>query len=249
MTATFFGYELVTAWCRQCLAWGGFDELTGPGGGPRLQFSGADGRGSAGSLRLWRAADPFDRMLHVRLGGEPVDTNLFFLFARSETVIPHFHGQVVQFGEDACVYNADLLPRLDPVDHPEYFRLAFEPLNRAYWKASQAPENACASAPANPAIAVYLSPWSLGAARPTDRAELQRVAAQIQAYLEHCLDLARSFDYPAPDAELMRARDRRHLTAFFDEGLDPRAWQGVRRLIGGAQTEQLRALLMQPLSD
>ncbi|RMF96528.1 MAG: hypothetical protein D6727_08060 [Gammaproteobacteria bacterium] len=249
MSIPAFAYEQVTDWCQHCQARGGFEELTGPGGGPYLRFSAADGDGNGGSLRLWRAAAPFDRMLHVRLGGEPVDTNLFFLFARSESVVPHFHGQVVQFGEDACVYNADLLPRLDPVDHPDYFRLAFEPLNMAYWKATQKPENACASAPANPAIAVYLSPWSIGAARPTDRAELERVAPQIQAYLDHCLDLASSLDYPAPDAELMRARDRRHLAAFFDERLDPRAWKGVRRLIGTDQTEQMRALLMQPLSD
>ena len=207
-----FGFEFVTALIERCASRLPFQERHGTDGGPLLRLTGAeDPDQSTGFLRLWTGVDPVDRMVHVRLKGDPADTQLFFLFAHPATVMPHFHGQVVQFGADACVYNADLLPRLDPVDHPDYYQAVFGPITKAYWRATQKAERACASAPANPAIATYLSPWSIGAARPTNRAELDEVGEQIHAYLDHWLELARSLDYPAPPAEQMIERDRRHL--------------------------------------
>ena len=245
-----FGAEFIQTILERCLAGHDFEEQRGTDGGPRLQFESlGDSPAPAGFLRLWRAAAPLDRMLHVRLQGHPADTQLFFVFAQSESVVPHLHAQVVQFGEDSCVYNADLLPRLDPVDHPEYFTQVFEPITRDYWKATQTKGNACASAPTNPAIAVYLSPWGLGADRPTDRAELERVGPHILAYVDHLLGLVQTLDYPAPDPDLMRARDRRHLACFFDERLDRRAWKGVYGLLGEQQGRELRRLLATPLHD
>jgi len=246
-----FAEAFVSGLAERCLAAGTWRELCGPDSGARLSFrSPKDQDAGAGYLRLWQpsGASAWNRMIHARLSSESVDTNLFFLFARGASIVPHFHGQVVQFGGDQCVYNADLLPRLDPVDHPGYFRRVFEPLNRPYWEATQRPENAAASAPGNPAIAVYLSPWSIGAGRPAPRDELERVAPQIHAYLDHCLGLADSLDYPVPDAELMLARDRRHLESFFDERLDRRAWQGVYRVLGETQGRAMRTVLMRELS-
>lgn len=249
---TAFAESFVAGLASKCIAACALHEECGADSGPRMSFHAAtDDDASAGFLRLWRAApdSAWDRMIHARLAADSVDTNLFFLFARSQSVLPHFHGQAVQFGGDQCVYNADLLPRLDPVDHPDYFRAVFEPLNRPYWEATQRPENAAASAPGNPAIAVYLSPWSIGAGRPAPREELERVSPQIHAYLDHCLALADTLDYPAPDAELMLARDRRHLDSFFDERLDRRAWKGVYRILGEEQGRAMRAVLMQNLHE
>jgi hypothetical protein len=249
---TAFAEAFVAGLAERCLAASTWRELPGTDGGPRMSFqSPGNGDDGAGYLKLWRASEDsgWDRMIHARLAADTVDTNLFFLFARAQGVLPHFHGQAVQFGGDQCVYNADLLPRLDPVDHPGYFRAVFEPLNRPYWEVTQRPENAAASAPGNPAIAVYLSPWSIGAGRPAPRDELERVSPQIHAYLEHCLALADTLDYPAPDAELMLARDRRHLASFFDERLDRRAWKGVYRILGEEQGRAMRSVLMQNLHD
>lgn len=245
-----FAESFVAGLAARCIADCDLREECSAGSAPRMSFLAAeDGNAGAGYLRLWRAApeSPWDRMIHARLTAESVDTNLFFLFARASGILPHFHGQVVQFGGDQCVYNADLLPRLDPVDHPGYFRAVFEPLNRPYWEATQRPENAAASAPGNPAIAAYLSPWSIGAGRPAPREELDRVTPQVHAYLDHCLSLAHSLDYPAPDPELMIARDRRHLASFFDERLDRRAWKGVYRILGDDQGRAMREILVQSL--
>jgi hypothetical protein len=222
-----------------------FEELPGDNAGPHLSLHrDSDTTTDAGFVRLWTPTDSarIDRMIHVRLLSDPVDTQLFFIFGRSETAMPHFHAQVVQFAPDACVFNADFLPRLDPVDHPDYYAKAFAPLSKPYWRAVNDRNNVCSLAPANPAIAAYVTPWSIGVGAPTDRAELDRVAPQVQAFHEHYLQLADELDYPVDPNEL-RDRDQRHLDAFFSDKLDPRAWRGVYGLIGENAGQALKQLL------
>jgi len=241
-----FGFDFVEELSARSAAGIEFVERTGPVAGPYRQLTRADDADAvAGFVRLWAAADssPVDRMIHVRLLADPVDTQLLFLFGRSETAMPHFHAQVVQFGPDACVYNADYLPRMDPVDHPDYFTQVFRPLSKPYWRAVNDTANVCALAPANPAIAALLSPWSISAGRPTDRAELERVTPQIHAFLDHYLRLARELDYPLADPSGQRARDRRHLDSFFSDRLDPRAWKGVYGLLGESAGKELKQIL------
>lgn len=204
----------------------------------------------AGQVRRWAVpAGPADRVVHFRLLSAPVDTQLLFLFGRPDTVMPHLHVQVVQFGEDACVYNVDWLPRLDPVDAPDYFTRLFRPLDKPYWRVTGDAQNACSRAPANPAITLYMSPWSFGAGRPTNRAELERAGPAIDAYLDHWLALAAgALDYPAPPGLDLRSRDDRHLAQFFAEDLDPRAWKGVYRVIGEEAGREVRRLLTTSLN-
>ncbi len=250
MDSTEFGFAFIEGLVEVSMSALDLEECAGANGGPYLDLVAAkDSAQSAGYLRLWSGAAPIDRMIHVRLQGDPADTHLFFLFGRRESVMPHFHGQVVQFAPDACVYNADLLPRLDPVDHPAYYESVFGPITKPYWQATQKPENACATAPGNPAIAAYLSPWSIGAGRPTNAAELNRVSPHIRAYLDHYIALTKSLDYPVPDAELMRSRDERHLNCFFAEHLDRRAWKGVYSLVGEEQGHRIREILIQELAQ
>jgi hypothetical protein len=199
-------------------------------------------------LRLWATNhDRLDRLVHFRILTPPVDTNLLFLFGRSDTAMPHFHAQVVQFAPDACVYNADIIPRLDAVEHPGYFQRVYGPVTKAYWQATGNRANACASAPGNPAIAVFLSPWSIAAPRPTSREELVRVTPYIEAYLDQCLALAGQADPEAVSAAALRERDGRHLAALHSDELDPRAWKGVYRAIGEAAGRRAKAILAQPL--
>jgi len=225
------------------------EELHDPDGGPFISLRNVLDNLPAGYLRLWAATDDslIDRLVHFRLQSPPVDTHLLFLFGRSETAMPHFHGQVVQFAVDACVYNADIMPRLDPVDHPNYFRQVFGPVTKAYWKAATDRNNVCSMAPANPAISVYLSPWSIQAGRPTTCAELERVAPSIDTYIDQCLTLAYNLDYDAPDAAYMRDRDARHLALFHSEELDPRAWNGVYRVIGKEAGQRIKQVFSEPL--
>ncbi|MBM4197657.1 MAG: hypothetical protein FJ197_11305 [Gammaproteobacteria bacterium] len=154
----------------------------------------------------------------------------------------------MQFAPDACVYNADIVPRLDPVTHPAWFTSVYGPVTKAYWQATGNKANACASAPGNPAIALYLSPWSIAAPRPTISEELARVGPMIEAYLDHCLALADSFTYDAAPAELS-SRDRQHLELLHSDALDPRAWKGVYRSIGEEAGRRAKAILATPLHN
>ncbi len=228
-----------------------FEERTAADGGPyRTLTRHDDPAREAGFVRLWAtpAGARIDRMVQARLLADPVDTQLLFLFGASQTAMPHFHAQVVQFAPDACVFNADFLPRLDPVDHPDYYERVFRPLSKPYWRAVNDRENLCALAPANPAISAYLSPWSIGVGQPTDRAELERVAPQIHAFLEHYLGLAQDLAYPVAEPAALRLRDRRHLDAFFSDRLDPRAWNGVYGIIGEAAGKELKLILKTELT-
>ena len=208
-------------------------------------------RMTAGFVRLWRAGPGSlaDRMVHFRLCAAPVDTQLFFLFGRAGSVMPHLHVQVVQFSAAACVFNADLLPRLDPVDYPEYFRQVFSPLNMPYWKAINDYQNVCSHAPGNPAIATYLSHWSIGTSRPATVSELAKVSPSIHDYLAHWLNLANTLRFDGPDAEVLRRRDAKHLDCFLDENLDPRAWKGVYTVVGKEAGQQIRQAIAEPLNQ
>jgi hypothetical protein len=123
----------------------------------------------------------------------------------------------------------------------------FSPLNKPYWKAINDRERACALAPANPAIAALLSPWSIGVGRPTTRTELDAVTPQIHDFLAHYLHLAGTLSYPVADTEALRARDARHLDTFFSDRLDPRAWKGVYGVIGEPTGKEIKQLLKTPL--
>lgn len=227
-----------------------FRERTGNAGGPFMQLRAVDApRADAGFLRLW-AAEPgslADRMLHFRLCAGPVDTQLFFLFGRADSVMPHFHAQVVQFSAEACVFNADFLPRLDAVDYPQYFRQVFDPLNMPYWKAINDYQNVCSHASGNPAIATYLSHWSIGTSRPATVTELAKVTPSIHSYLAHWLALASTLQFSGPDETVMRQRDSKHLSCFLDENLDPRAWKGVYTVVGKEVGQRIRQTIAESL--
>lgn len=249
MTDTSFALAFATEVLARIQARACFAEHTGADGGPRLSLINLSDGTSAGYLRLWAATDEclFDRLVHFHLHSASVDTHLIFLMGRADTAMPHFHGQVVQFGPDSCVYNADIVPRLDPVDHPDYFTEVFGPITAAYRKAINDRNNVCALAPANPAIAVYLSPWSIAAARPTDRAELERVKPSLISYVDHCVALAHGLNIRGPSAEVLRARDQRHMACFQSDKLDARAWQGVYRVVGTAVGRQIKEIIGTPL--
>lgn len=229
-----------------------FREEPGPGGsGPLLALqSAADRSVDAGFVRRFTAAGDHqgDRVVHFRLIGGPVDTELLFFFGRPGSAMPHLHLQIVQFAADACVFNADWLPRLDPVDYPDYVRKTLEPLNRPYWQAVNDRSRVCSHAPANPGIATYLSPWSIGTGRPAPRAELDAVTPSIDAYVDHWIALATGHAFAGPEPAVLRHRDARHLACFFDERLDPRAWRGVYAAIGEDAGHAVRRVLQEPAS-
>ena len=234
-----------------CVASSGLTEVAGPDNGPYLPLTqSASPKESAGYVRLWRAADesPLDRMVHMRLIAGPVETQLLFVFGRESNCMPHLHLQVVQFPPDGCVYNVDLLPRLDAVDFPDWYTRVYSPLRRPYRQATGDSDNSCAQAPANPALAVYMSPWGIASGR-ANREELSRVEPQLRDYVAHYLSLANQDDWEAPANVGTAERDRRYLQLFFADELDPRAWHGVYKVVGEARGGVIKRLLRTQLYD
>lgn len=228
-----------------------FDEAEGPDGGPYLPLTNTDAPDtSAGFVRLWRGRDSsvLDRMVHMRLIAGPVETQLLFVMGLAQSSMPHLHVQVVQFPPDGCVYNADLMPRLDPVDHPEWFTRVYSGLRRPYRQATSDRSNSCAQAPANPALAVYMSPWGIASGR-SDKEELDRVEPQLREYVSHYMALAKQTDWAVASEQETRERDKRHLQLFFADELDPRAWHGVYKVVGEARGRMVKRLLRTPLRD
>ncbi len=248
MTETAFGLAFSTLLVERVLAASPFRERQSQAGEPLMRLTNVASGAPAGAFRLWVAEGDgrLDRLIHFRLHSDPVDTNLVFLFARPASAVPHFHAQVVQFAPDACVYNADIIPRLDPVDHPDWYRTVYGPVTKAYWKATTDRQNVCAMAPANPAIAVYLSPWGIAAGRPTDKAEFDRVSPALIEYLDQCLTLSRTLDYPAATAAALAGRDPRHMALLHSDALDPRAWKGVYRVVGDDVGQRIREAIVTP---
>jgi hypothetical protein len=248
MTDTPFSCTYANGWINRILEIGEWSELLCTDGSYYQVLSNAETGVDAGYVRLWRAPaeSSLNRMIHMRLIAGPVETHLLFVFGEPTSSLPHLHAQVVQFPPDGCVYNIDLLPRLDPVDHPEWFTRVMNPLRRAYRKATGDSNNSCAQAPANPALAVYMSPWGIASGR-ADFDELQRVTPSIDEYLEHYCRLAGEDNWDVADQQAMRDRDQRHLELFFADELDPRAWNGVYRIIGEKSGHAVKRAFMTPL--
>ncbi|MDP6436779.1 MAG: hypothetical protein QF790_05020 [Gammaproteobacteria bacterium] len=247
MSDTPYSFEFIERLIDKSLAALDWEERPGADGGPYMSLTFAENPDQgAGYVRVWGApTGPMDRMIHMRMQAGPVETQLLFLFGRSDTSMPHLHAQVVQFPPAGYVYNIDLIPRLDAIDHPEWFEKVFGPLRRPYKKAVSNRDNSCAQAPANPALAVFMSPWGIGSAH-TDRDELDRVEPSIVAYMDHYLVLAAdSWDVADPAGQA--ARDQRHMERFFADDLDPRAWNGVYRIIGEESGRAVKALFQSPL--
>jgi len=215
--------------------------------GPVLQLESTDGA-DAGYVRLWQANNSprLDRMVHIRLIAGPVETQLFFVFGLENHSLPHFHAQVVEFPPDGCVYNVDLVPRLDAAYHQDYLQTAFKPLSKPYHRATNSTENTCSRALMNPLMAAYLSPWGIVSHR-TDIAEFERVRPQIEAYLDHYLHLCASLDYADASPDELSGRCKAHLDCFLDDNLDPRAWKGVYNVVGEPVGQAIKTILRTPL--
>lgn len=244
MTPSPFSLVHTEAYIARILAAGEWTELTSADGSPHMSLVMADAPDmSAGYVRLWRAADslPVDRMIHMRLIAGPVETQLLFVFGVATTTMPHLHAQFVQFPPAGCVYNIDLLPRVDPVDDPDWFTRVFGPLRRPYRKATSDKANSCAQAPANPALAIYMSPWGIASAR-ADEEELNRVKPCMDDYLAHYISLIRESDWDSAAPDQLAARDRAHLDIFFGDELDPRAWNGVYKVVGEERGKEIKSL-------
>jgi len=244
-----FSLSLTEGYIDQLLAAADWQE-SGSREAPHLPLMAAENAGhSAGYTRVWQALrhPSLDRMVHTRLIAGPVETQLLFVFGKPESTLPHLHLQFVQYPPTGFVYNVDFLPRVDPALEPEWFEQVFGPLRRPFRKATSDKQNSCAQAPQNPALAALMSPWGIASGQ-ADQAEVQRVKPCIDAYLDHYCELINTDDWVPADKRQTAERDARHLQLFFADEMDPRAWNGVYRIVGEDAGRQIKSLFSTALN-
>lgn len=191
-----------------------------------------------------------DRVLHIWLGGPGarVDTNLFWLFAKSDSALPHYHAQAVHMPGDLFVYNFDLMPRVDLAVNEPYWKQVFSPLDEAHSKFVRDPAKVATRLPMPPGTGIYMSPWGIAAMR-APQSELEAATVLWTQYLDRCLDLAHAkLDTDADAASLLK-RDRALVAAHTSDEIDPRGWAGVARAAGTAATQRIKELMRGPLAD
>lgn len=195
-------------------------------------------------------AHAIDRVLHIWLGGKGarVDTNLFWLFAKTESALPHYHAQAVHMPGDVYVYNFDLMPRVDLAVNEPYWKQVFGPLEEAHSKFVRNPERASTRFPIPPTTGIHMSPWGIAGFR-APQSELEAAVPLWTMYLDRCLDLATTMLETDADAATLKRRDRALVRAHTSEEIDPRGWGGVTRAAGVEATERIKALMRGPLAD
>lgn len=227
--------------------------LHGPDGGPYLTLhSPQDPTQKAGWVDVLAGDDSHavDRVIHIWLGGpgSRVDTNLFWLFGKSDSALPHYHAQAVHMPGDLFVYNFDLMPRVDLAVNERYWKQVFGPLEETHSKLMRDPTRAATRLPIPPTTAIHMSPWGIAAMR-APASELEAILPVWTMYLDRCLDLAQqTLDTDADAATLLR-RDRALVAAHTSDEIDPRGWAGVTRAVGPEATERIKTLMRGPLAD
>ena len=91
-----------------------------------------------------------------------------------------------------------------------------------------------------------MSPWGIASGR-ADLEEFERVKPCMDEYLEHYLELAADPLWQVEDPATLADRDRRHLDIFFGDELDPRAWNGVYKVVGEDIGKAVKGLFKSPL--
>lgn len=248
-----FAYETIRALFDRAQRKLNLKRVTGANGGPYLSLTSPnDPTQTSGFVEVLAgdSSHAVDRVLHIWLGGPGarVDTNLFWLFGKTDSALPHYHAQAVHMPGDMFVYNFDLMPRVDLAVNEAYWKQVFGPIDALHTKLTRDPARAQTRLPMPPTTGVYMSPWSVVAMR-APQTELEGVAPVMTAYLDRCLDLATTMLETDADAATLRRRDRALVAAHTSEEIDPRGWGGVERAAGKDAAERIKQLMRGPLAD
>jgi hypothetical protein len=221
------------------------------GGDPHLTLRSPDQSAEVGFVDVY-AGDRehgIDRLLHIWIGmpGARMDTNLIWLFAREDSLAPHYHAQAIHMPNERYVYNFDLMPRVDLALHPAYWHEVFDPLSAEHEKATRDKARAQTRLPMPPTTAIYMSPWGL-AALGAPKEELEAAWPLCEAYLDRSLDLAKTMRFSCDDRAHVSARHAALIEAHTSDAIDPRGWAGIERAVGAESKERIKQLMREPLT-
>jgi len=197
----------------------------------------ADGT-TIGSVEVWRAE-------HVRIAVEVrladpargLAASMLHAFTPRHSSAPHLVCDMALLGH-RIVVGADLIPRTDPVDAPNWATQVWEPLLAARDLYLATP-GVDVTSEVSARLRWLCSPWLLTTAQGfenTDAAE-RMLALMIDQFAE----LSGKGGPPAEG--LWADRDRRYLTELFAEATDP-VWEVMSELIGAPMRDRLVSLMV-----
>jgi len=248
-----FAFEVTRALIQHANSKIALRRVAGPDDGPYLKLRSPNDASQVTGFVEVLAGDgshAVDRVLHIWFGGKAarVDTNLFWLFSKTESALPHYHAQAVHMPGDLYVYNFDLMPRVDLAVNEPYWKRVFGPLEDAHARFVRNPERAATRFPIPPSTGIHMSPWGI-AGFHAPRAELEAAIPLWTMYLDRCLDLSTTRLEVDADVATLKRRDRALVAAHTSEEIDPRGWGGVARACGVEATERIKALMRGPLAE
>ncbi len=197
----------------------------------------ADGT-TIGSVEVWRS-DQVRIAVEVRLA-DPVRglaASMLHAFSPRSSQSPHLVCDMALLGHKLAV-GADLVPRTDPADTPEWATQVWGPLLPAH-ELYLATPGVRTTTDVSARLRWLCSPWLITTSQGfenTDAAE--RI---LEALIDRFAELSGP---PGPSADALWAdRDRRYLAALFAEETDP-VWEVMSELIGEPTRDRLVSLMV-----
>lgn len=146
------------------------------------------------------------RVVDVSIAAGPVLLNTVVALTGPTTSLPHFSFEMA-VNPDGSFLSLDLIPRVDPVGHPDYVARVYEPLEPARWDATSDP--GIGSARARGIHQMLLSPWLLAVS--VTAGGVAAADAVVSAYFDHWSGLLRTGE-PDPDSDPGELAERDRLS-------------------------------------
>ena len=217
------------------------NEVHGEGGGPHLRLLlRHPPHPEAGWMRLWDtpAGHAIDRVFHIWMGGRGNDMNLMYAMTRADSPVPHFLMHYNVNPGEIWSYHIDIVPKVDGIMYPEYWRAAMSPLS-AITESKKI--KAIPTRRVQADRKQYLSTWGMYG-KEVDRDEYLLMRDEVMPqYVQHFQMLVETFEFDAVPAAEMIDRNRKHMDILFDREMDLKGWGRLEALFGREAGDQLRA--------
>ncbi|GLP96193.1 alpha/beta fold hydrolase [Paraferrimonas sedimenticola] len=219
---------------------GQLEEIHGEDGGPymRLMLKRVPNV-EAGFMRIWKApqGSHIDRVFHIWMGGRGNDMNLMYAMTRADSPVPHFLMHYNLNPKDIWSYHIDMVPKVDGVMYPDYWRKVMSPL-------SAITESKAVKAIPTRRIQAdrkqYLSSWSMYG-KEVPKEEYMYVRDEVMPhFVDHFLELVDNCDYRTVGSAYLIERGRKQMDVLFDREMDRKGWGRLEALFGEEAGEALR---------
>ena len=231
-----FCYRFSDSMLSKVLASQSFIEHGGPFLTLRQQFN------SRGWLRVWEAKNSkhLAKVLHLWVHNSEIglDSNMISVFAQQKSPMPHLTCHYVGAPNNQFSFHTDLLPRVDPVMHPDYVNHVYKPLTHSfhqtkeilgYWSRSSEHE-------------YLMSGWGVFGENITFE-QMMKVRPVIESYFSHFINLLETkIPHGNVSEHDLSSRHRKQVLTLFNRDTDPDSYGILDNLFGSEITDQINEI-------